>query len=170
MTERSMCTSISVNFGKTFLSSVPEDAQRRSVPLAEVQTIGYGKRGLRPEFASHFSLDKRSLLVSKLEDDYVELCSGKFIVVHCVSQKSKKRYKIKLVEKDHTDIPDPSEAVIQKIAAAETYFSVLGISSTATPREIKIAYRRKAFRVHPDKNSHPSAAKRWVLSTRPGNV
>lgn len=33
------------------------------------------------------------------------------------------------------------------------YYDILGISKTSTEEEIKKAYRKMAFRFHPDKNS-----------------
>lgn len=35
---------------------------------------------------------------------------------------------------------------------AETHYDVLEVSATASPEEIKSAYRREAMRWHPDKN------------------
>lgn len=41
------------------------------------------------------------------------------------------------------------------------YYSILGVSPTASLTEIKRAYRRLAIQYHPDKNSSPDAAERF---------
>lgn len=156
--------SIGVNFGKTFVSSVPEEVIARTLPISEVIGIGYGKTGLRPEFVRNFHIDRWASLSSAIEGEYEELSSGKFIVLHCVSQRSKKRYNIKLRVKDNNATGvSPSSNVIKNIATSETYFSVLGIQPNATLREIEIAFRRKALALHPDKCADALAEKAMKL-------
>ena len=40
-------------------------------------------------------------------------------------------------------------------------YRVLGVAYTATPREIKRAYRRLALRFHPDRSAYPDARERF---------
>jgi len=41
------------------------------------------------------------------------------------------------------------------------HYAILGVPRTATPEQIKRAYRRLAMRWHPDRNDHPEATERF---------
>ena len=64
-------------------------------------------------------------------------------------------------------MPSPSKTVPQ----TKDFYSVLGVSSTATQDEIKKAYRKLARKYHPDANaSDPKAAERFKDISEAHNV
>ncbi len=48
----------------------------------------------------------------------------------------------------------------------EDYYSILGVSKTATEKEIKSAYRKQALKWHPDKNKEPGAEDQFKKITK----
>ncbi|GAA0713657.1 DnaJ domain-containing protein [Dactylosporangium roseum] len=51
------------------------------------------------------------------------------------------------------------------MAATDDYYRVLEVEPTASPQEIRLAYRRLARRFHPDRNPDPGAEERFRLLT-----
>ncbi len=47
----------------------------------------------------------------------------------------------------------------------EKYYQILGINSKSTINEVKRAFRKKAFELHPDKNNSPHAGEQFILLT-----
>lgn len=50
--------------------------------------------------------------------------------------------------------------------ADKDYYSLLGVSKTSTPDEIKKAYRKLALQYHPDRNKSPEAAEKFKEVTK----
>ena len=51
----------------------------------------------------------------------------------------------------------------------KNYYSVLGLDSSATPEEVKKAYRKLAIKWHPDKNNSPEATEKFKEITEAYN-
>src|SRR5438874_6234770 len=49
--------------------------------------------------------------------------------------------------------------------APPDYYAILGLATTASPAEIRRAYRERARRLHPDVNRAPDAAARFAALT-----
>ena len=52
------------------------------------------------------------------------------------------------------------------IAGAEDFYKLLGISRSATQKEIKKAYRQKSLEFHPDKNKEEGASEKFASIAR----
>jgi DnaJ-class molecular chaperone len=47
--------------------------------------------------------------------------------------------------------PSPQETLIEELLGCDDYYSILGVSKTATATQIQKAYRKRAVQTHPDK-------------------
>jgi len=50
-----------------------------------------------------------------------------------------------------------SKQVCREICAAKDYYKVLGVEKDASENDLKKAFKRRAVKVHPDKNPAPRA-------------
>lgn len=57
-------------------------------------------------------------------------------------------------------------ALLVSVAHAEDFYKLLGISRSATAKEIKKAYRQKSLEFHPDKNKAEGAAEKFAEINR----
>ena len=49
--------------------------------------------------------------------------------------------------------------IMEEILSAKSDRSMLRVTSSSTPQEIRQSYRKLSIYVHPDKNSHPDASR-----------
>lgn len=57
-------------------------------------------------------------------------------------------------------------ALLSVVVHAEDFYKLLGISRSATPKEIKKGYRQKSLEFHPDKNKEEGAADKFTQINR----
>ena len=55
------------------------------------------------------------------------------------------------------DNDKPDEELIIQVLRSENYYHVLGVTVRATEEELRVAYKERALRLHPDKNKHKKA-------------
>jgi len=58
---------------------------------------------------------------------------------------------------DKRPYTDAQVAICEEILAFKDYYELLGIAKDASEADIKRAYKKRAMKVHPDKNSAPKA-------------
>lgn len=62
--------------------------------------------------------------------------------------------------------PEQEKVVKQVLSAKGDYYRVLAVERTSSDGDIKKAYRKLALKIHPDKNSHPSAPEAFKAASR----
>jgi DnaJ family protein B protein 12 len=54
-------------------------------------------------------------------------------------------------------------AIIARIKKGKTHYEVLGVEKQCDDKQVKVAYRKLAVKVHPDKNKHPGSEEAFKL-------
>lgn len=62
---------------------------------------------------------------------------------------------MKKTEENKKDFSKEEESCVQCVIRSSNYYEILGIEKSCEQVHIKRAYRRKAMKVHPDRNKHP---------------
>ncbi|KAJ8601682.1 hypothetical protein CTAYLR_007469 [Chrysophaeum taylorii] len=159
----SVVPSLYVKFGKMLLSSVPQAALERAFCAAELRKLplGTARDSARPQFNGLFCTSRKESLIKRIAASYEHLLTAKEFRINCWrDDDTKKKFNVTFVDRPSSDDDDEDstaeQAALRQVAQAETYFEILGVGSTPTDREVKVAFRKLALLVHPDKSTHPA--------------
>ena len=170
MIAKDACTEIGVNFGKTFLSSVPEEAQSLPLNPTAANDLKYGKDGIRPTFARHFKPHCRDSLLDGLLDEYMPRSFGKFVVIHCTSQLAKKRYTIKLKCHDEQEDESTVRALpdVQSVRSKIRKLGLLNVLGDASQSEFRTTIEIERDETFMNRSMRQKLQEAWDARTSDG--
>lgn len=151
--------SIELRFGMQFFSGRGEyRGPNWRLPCQQLPSFKYGK-DVSMQFSGTGFEDQQIVNLRRVLAlaGYEKLPITRTIAVHLLDMETKKAYSITLLPKESKQHVDEISTLINQILASLNYFQALGIKKAADSRKIKLAYRRLALKVHPDKTTHPAA-------------